>query len=159
MGISILLPNNTLLLALPESKDSWGFATFDIIKYKEDYGYSNVHIIEANPRINSRILTSSSTDISIKYDESVTLSTGNISVFLVDESGTGKLRQIVNAGNSKHCRLSEDGLTVNVTVIKSTFSKPETQYYIKIYNNFVKNQLYGEPLLGIPDNIWYFTSK
>lgn len=152
-----ILPNNTLLLAKPESNNSWSFVTVDLPGILVDHGYSNVHINTTFPRIDDNIPTFTD-KITITYNEPVELSTGNISIYQFGDSGS-VLRQYVSGidGNG-FCSISDDGLIVTIDVIKSTFSKPLGKFYVKTDNNFVRNKAYKEPLIGIYENIWKFNT-
>ncbi|RHZ84041.1 hypothetical protein Glove_86g120 [Diversispora epigaea] len=123
MGTLVFLPNNTLLIAQPEANNSWGYTSVDLPKFTEDHGYLNTYINTTYPQINSEIPTSTE-KISITYNQPVELSTGNISIYQVENDGD-ILRQYVSGfRDSDYCSVSDDRLTVTVKVIKSTFSKP-----------------------------------
>ncbi|RHZ63687.1 hypothetical protein Glove_328g61 [Diversispora epigaea] len=165
-GIFLILPNNTLLVSQIESNNTWSFNTTDMPNYSGylDHGYSNTIIDSTYPSINANISNISNlTDmgnIMITYNQPVELSDGNIWIYLVDNSVNQNVtRQFVNANNYEYCSISEDGLTVTVKVIRSTFSYPNGQFYVKVDNNFVKSKVYGEPLKGIDDNIWKFNTN
>ncbi|RHZ76703.1 hypothetical protein Glove_194g33 [Diversispora epigaea] len=162
-GILIILPNNTLLVSQIESNDTWSFLTTDIPNYSgnPDHGYSNHLVDSTSPPINANISNiSNSTDmgsITITYYDRVELSDGNIWIYRIDNSVAQNVtRQFVNGNNNEFCFISADGLTVTVRVIRSTFNFPNSQFYIKVDNNFVKSKVYSEPLMGINDNIWNF---
>ncbi|CAG8571863.1 3895_t:CDS:2 [Diversispora eburnea] len=146
MGTFIILPNNTMLIAQPELNDSWSFISIDLPKFTEDHGYLNSYINTTYPQINSDIPTSTE-KITITYNQPVELSTGNISIYQV-ENNVDILRQYVDSSfrNSDYCTISDDGLIVTIKVIKSTFSKPLSKFYIKIDNNFVRDKEYKESL-------------
>jgi hypothetical protein len=69
----------------------------------------------------------------------------------------GIVRQNVSGSNENYVKL--DNNTVIVKVINSTFNNPGKTYYIMIANNFVMSQLYNEPLYGLNNYVWNFTSK
>ncbi|RHZ44931.1 hypothetical protein Glove_707g9 [Diversispora epigaea] len=165
MGILIILPNNTLLLSQMESNNTWSLNTTNIPNYSgnSDNGYSNLLIDSTSPSINANISNISTlTDmgnITITYYEPVEPSDGNIWIYRIDDSKDNNItRQFVNSNNNKFCFISNNGLTVTVKVIISTFSYPNSQFYVKIDNNFVKSKKYDEPLMGINDNIWKFNT-
>ncbi|RHZ63723.1 hypothetical protein Glove_328g122 [Diversispora epigaea] len=165
-GILLILPNNTLLVSQIESNNTWSLNTTDMPNYSGnlDHGYSNIIIDSTYPSINANISNISNlTDmgnITITYNQPVELSDGNIWIYLVDNSVNQNVtRQFVNANNYEYCSISEDGLTVTVKVIRSTFSYPNGQFYVKVDNNFVKSKVYDEPLKGINDNIWKFNTS
>ncbi|RHZ49469.1 hypothetical protein Glove_520g5 [Diversispora epigaea] len=165
-GIFIILPKNTLLISQKESNNTWGFLTTNIPNYSgiSDNGYSNLLINFTNPSINASIPNISNlTDmgnITITYYDLVELSDGNLWIYRIDNSVTQNVtRQFVNGNNNEFCSISENGLTVTVKVIRSTFSYPSSQFYVKVGNNFVKNKAYGEPIKGINDNIWKFNTN
>ncbi|RHZ82446.1 hypothetical protein Glove_109g274 [Diversispora epigaea] len=156
--ILIILPNNTILLPQIEDYNTWSFNTSDIPKFTDlDKGYSNFQVNSTSPSINANISTSMK-NITITYYEPVELSYGNISIYQIDNSGSNIIRQFVNGVNS-FCSISDDGLTVTVKVIKSTFSNPNSLFYVKVYSNFARSQAYREPLRGIYENIWKFNTN
>lgn len=162
----LILPNNTLLLPQPGSNNSWSFFTADLSRLTEDcdpdfgdrdHDYSNFQVNTTNPQINSTISTSTN-NITITYFKPVELSSGNILIYQVEDSGD-ILRQTVNGiASNNYCSISDDELTVTVKVIKSAFSKPGGKFYIKVDNNFVKDKAHREPLRGITENIWKFNT-
>ncbi|RHZ78361.1 hypothetical protein Glove_165g29 [Diversispora epigaea] len=159
-GILLILPNNTMLVSQIESLNTWSFFTTDIPKYSvnSDNGYSNLLINSTNPPINTIIQPTDMSNITITYYDPVELSDGYIWIYQVDNNGNNIIRQYVDGGNKKYCSISENGLTVTVKVIKSTFSNPSSQFYVKVDNNFVRSKEYDEPLMGINDNIWKFNT-
>ncbi|CAG8628027.1 4643_t:CDS:2, partial [Dentiscutata heterogama] len=60
--------------------------------------------------------------------------------------------------NSTFCKLSNDGMVVNISIIDSTFNENGTNYYVKIDNNFAKTRTYNEPLRGIESEVWFLES-
>ncbi|CAG8568461.1 11679_t:CDS:2 [Diversispora eburnea] len=160
-GVLLILPNNTLLVSQRENNDTWSFLTTDIPNYSgfSDNGYSNALINSTSPKINAIISNPSkfmdTGSITISYYEPVELSDGYIWIYRIDNNVT---RQFVVGNNDKFCSISDNGLTVIVKVIESTFSYPNSQYYVKVDNNFVRSKKYGEPLMGIDDNIWKFNT-
>ncbi|RHZ84118.1 hypothetical protein Glove_85g122 [Diversispora epigaea] len=164
-GILLILPNNTLLVSQIESNNTWSFNITNIPNYSGnwDHGYSNLLIDSTSPSINASIPNISNlTDmgnITITYIQPVELSDGNIWIYRIDNSVTQNVtRQFVNANNNDFCSVSDNGLTLTVKVIRSTFSYPNSQFYVKVDNNFVRSKVYGEPLKGINDNIWNFNT-
>ncbi|CAG8457896.1 6808_t:CDS:10 [Diversispora eburnea] len=162
-GILLILPNNTLLVSQVESTDTWGFLTTDIPKYSKysDNGYSNLLVKTTNPPINATINpTKGMSNITITYYEPVELSDGYIRIYQVSNTSVKDIvRQYVDGKNKEYCSISDDGLTVHINVIKSVFSNSYSQFYIKVDNNFVKSKSYGEPLIGISENIWKFNTN
>ncbi|CAG8599360.1 555_t:CDS:2, partial [Diversispora eburnea] len=157
-GAFIILPNNTILISQIEGLNAWSFNTTDIPKFTDfDHGYSNFQVNYTSPSINANILTSTK-NIMITYYEPVELSYGNISIYQIDNSGNHIIRQFFKGINS-FCSISDDGLTVTVKVIKSTFSNPNSQFYVKVDINFVRNKAYKESLMGIYENIWKFNTS
>ncbi|CAG8563240.1 2495_t:CDS:10, partial [Diversispora eburnea] len=163
-GTLIILPNNTLLVAPTENNNTWSFNTADMPNYSgfSDNGYSNLLIDSTSPQINYNI-TKDTKDINITYHQPVELSDGDgfIWIYRIDDKFTTQniTRQFVGSNNDELCSISDDSLTVTVKVIKSTFSYPNSQYYVKVDNNFVRSKEYGEPLMGIYDNIWKFNTS
>ncbi|CAG8597066.1 1189_t:CDS:2, partial [Diversispora eburnea] len=124
-----------------------------------DNVYSNFQVKSTSPSINATIPTSTDrSNITITYYEPVERFYGNISIYQIDKNGNTIIRQFVNGVNS-FCSISDNGLTVTVNVLKSTFSNPNSQFYIKVDNDFVRSKAYRESLRGIYDNIWKFNTS
>ncbi|RHZ80956.1 hypothetical protein Glove_130g40 [Diversispora epigaea] len=165
-GILLILPNNTMLISQIENLNTWSFLTTDIPNYSGnlDKGYSNLLVNSTSPSINTNISNiSTSTDmgnITITYYEPVELSDGNIWIYRIDDGIDNNVtRQFVNGNNNEFCSISDNGLTVTVKVIRSTFDYPNSQFYVKVDNNFVRSKGYGEPIMGIYENIWKFNTN
>ncbi|RHZ52422.1 hypothetical protein Glove_461g4 [Diversispora epigaea] len=157
-GILIILPNNTILVSQPSQNNSWSFSTTDIPKFTDlENDYSNFQVKSTSPSINANISTSTK-NITITYHEPVELSYGNISIYQIDNSGNNIIREFFKGVNS-FCSISDDELTVTVNVIQSTFSNPNSQFYVKVDNNFVRSKAYRESIMGINDNIWKFNTS
>ncbi|CAG8617731.1 14909_t:CDS:2, partial [Cetraspora pellucida] len=92
------------------------------------------------------------------YDP-VELSSGNISIYQTDNNQNDVLRQRTSGKNTAFCSISDDGLTVTVKALDSTFSKPNTMFYVKVDNNFVRSSAFREPLIGIGERIWKFNTE
>ncbi|RHZ82310.1 hypothetical protein Glove_109g321 [Diversispora epigaea] len=157
-GILIILPNNTILVSKPSQNNSWSFNTTDIPKFTDlENDYSNFQVKSTSPSINTNISTSTK-NITITYYEPVELSYGNISIYQIDNSDNNIIREFFMGVNS-FCSISDDELTVTVNVIQSTFSNPNSQFYVKVDNNFVRSKAYKESIMGINDNIWKFNTS
>ncbi|RHZ82401.1 hypothetical protein Glove_109g261 [Diversispora epigaea] len=158
-GIFIILPNNTLLISQMEDFNAWSFWTTDIPKFIDlNNDYLNFQVNSTIPPINDNISTLTN-DITITYYEPVELSDGIISIYQIDNNGNNIIRQFVNGiKSSDFCSLSDDGLTVTVKVIKSTFSNPSSKFYVKVDSNFVRSKAYKESLMGIY-NVWKFNTN
>jgi len=99
----------------------------------------------------------------VKYYEPVELSDGNITILQSNGGGHDIVRQIVFLNSIQHenyIRISdEDPTTVNITILDSTFNVPDETYYVLIDNNFVKSQIYKEPLYGLNEEVWTFKTR
>ncbi|RHZ84141.1 hypothetical protein Glove_85g126 [Diversispora epigaea] len=138
--------------------------TTDIPNYSgiPDYGYSNLLIYSTYPSINDAIFNPSNLThngyITITYYDPVELSDGYLWIYRIDDSSDNVTQQFVNGNNNDFCSVSDNGLTVTVKIIRSTFSYPDSQFYVKVDYNFVRGKVYDEPLMGINDNIWKFNT-
>ncbi|CAG8525342.1 13012_t:CDS:2 [Funneliformis mosseae] len=157
-GSSKVLPNNTLVLAQKEQDQSWTLITTDLYQFagEKDHGYTNFHINTTSPAINETISVETDS-LTIKYFDQIDLSIGNITIFQIDDSGREIIRQFTSGFNER-VSLDADGITVYVKIIKSTFNHPTGKYFVTIDNNFVKSRTYQEPLYGIRDRVWSFTT-
>jgi hypothetical protein len=96
--------------------------------------------------------------IMIKYTIPVKLSTGNISIFQLNDDPykPGLLRQTFSA-DSKLCTIGSDNRTVYIPIFKSTFNQPNSSYYVVVENNFISSQARNEHLIGIKEKKWIFS--
>ncbi|CAB4375651.1 unnamed protein product [Rhizophagus irregularis] len=131
-GIFEILPhNNTLLVAQKEIDNSWQFdITDDLPKSAGDRDKGY-----SNLNVESTIPKIQSTvkpnldEVSITFYDPVALSTEN------------------------------DNRTVTGRILNSTFSVSKGNYFIKVDNDFVRDRVFNEPMLGIRENIWNFTTE
>ena len=128
-----------------------------------DHGYYNLHIDTTTPKIGDVINRSETSLITIKYYEQVDLTPDyNVTIIQDDGSINGIIRQVASVsddGNNNFVTISDDGTTINITVINSTFNQPGGKYYISIDKGFVRDRKYQEPLIGINTNVWSFTTR
>ncbi|CAG8633936.1 7603_t:CDS:2, partial [Cetraspora pellucida] len=152
VGVYTILPNNSLILALNESVDTWKLLTVDFPNLSNSPSIKSTY-----PSINYSMLDITSLSyISVTFLSPVELSYGNISIYQFD-AATGKqtLRQSTPA---TLCTLNNNGTTVKLDILPCTFSMPGANYYVMFDNNFVKNYVYKEPLKGLHDRIWTFNT-
>jgi hypothetical protein len=109
------------------------------------------------PAIND-VVDSSIEKIIIKYTIPVKLSTGNISIFQLNDDPfkPGLLQQTFSA-DSKLCTIGSDDHTVLIPIFKGTFNQPNSSYYVVVENDFVSSQARNEPLIGIRGKDWIFS--
>ncbi|CAG8538250.1 13914_t:CDS:2, partial [Racocetra persica] len=159
-GAFEILPNNSLVVAQLESLNTWSFVVSDLPKFtkNKDNGYSNVRVDITNPKIGDVIPTSTQ-NITIRFYDPVELSSGNVTIFQTDNNHNDIIRQVVSGKNAGFCSISDDGLTVTIKVLDSTFSKPNSLFYVKVDNNFVRSRAFKEPLIGIGERIWKFNTE
>ncbi|PKK64079.1 hypothetical protein RhiirC2_811632 [Rhizophagus irregularis] len=122
--------------------------------------YNNPVIESTMPAVNGVSIDSSTKEITIKYTIPIKLSTANISIFQlnIDPYKPSLLRQTFS-GNSKLCTIGSDNHTVHIPIFRSTFNQPDSSYYVAVENNFVISQARNEPLLGINEKTWIFSTK
>ncbi|GBB87645.1 hypothetical protein RclHR1_01410028 [Rhizophagus clarus] len=156
----LILPNNTLLL--PDSSsdnNTWSLKAIDVPKYIDrDKGYFNTNINSTFPKINDYLKFSDIKNISINFYVPVILSNGKLSIYYQLNDQRNILRQSTSCiSTTAKCTLANNDTMVIVTVLDSVLSKSGGNYFIKVDNNFVKDRVHEEPLLGIKENIWKFT--
>ncbi|CAG8481972.1 5792_t:CDS:10 [Funneliformis mosseae] len=138
-------------------KLNWTLFTIELKKFEieRDHGYSNFHIDSTYPHINE-IIELNTESLAIKYFNAVELSDGHIKIF----HENGKLRQTILRINNAFVTQSVDGdsTTVIVKLLESTLNLPGSKYYVTIDNNFVKSRVYQEPLYGVKEHVWSFTT-
>ncbi|CAG8635142.1 2305_t:CDS:10 [Ambispora gerdemannii] len=155
-----ILPNNTIWLSYQHLVDnsSWSLITCDIPKMIEDnLGFYNPNVIEVSPH-NKSVNVGWSDRISLTYRYPVVLASANISIYQYRENATDLLRQTISA-QTNLCEVSPtDPNKITCTVLATTFSLPNTKYYVVVENNFVKTALKDEPLYGIKPYLWNLTT-
>ncbi|CAG8639214.1 1493_t:CDS:10 [Funneliformis mosseae] len=154
---NLILPNNTFVLAQPEGTKNWGLSSTNLYKFdgELDHGYGNLHINTTTPLINE-IIPYDIDSLIIHYHSPIELSKSNIIIFQYDRN---IVRQNISGSNNEYVTLDENGTTVNVKIINSTFNRPGERYYVLIENDFVMSQEYQEPLLGLQNKDWFFTTN
>ncbi|CAB4441709.1 unnamed protein product [Rhizophagus irregularis] len=151
-----VLTNNTAVMVQPTVNQTWGLITTDLYKvYGGDNPYGNILITNTTPTIGKSIPANEIHNITITYAIPVALSDGTITIFQSNDN-LGIVRQNVSGSDENYVTLDNNN-TVNVKVINGTFNNPGKTYYVMIANNFVKSQLYHEPLYGLNNYVWSFT--
>ncbi|GBC29470.2 hypothetical protein GLOIN_2v1791295 [Rhizophagus irregularis DAOM 181602=DAOM 197198] len=166
-----LLDNNGNYMQLRESfgPEFFHFNIFHInntiVGIKNQSNNKLEFLLKSIPRLNNRtineVIDPSIKEIIIKYTIPVKLSTANVSIFQQsdDPSKPDLLRQTFS-GDHKLCTVGSDNYTVHIPIFESTFSQPNSSYYVLVDNNFVISQERDEPLMGIiKKNIWTFSTK
>ncbi|CAI2170617.1 4700_t:CDS:10 [Funneliformis geosporum] len=162
-----VLNNNTIWTAIPGEDGSgryWYIISNDIeIVTKGDVGYNNKLIMNTTPPINATIPINLST-VRINYIDPIVLSTGNISIYqrmyntsnITEINATTPYKDLLR--QSFPASLTEFVSTrvteIEVKLLTSTFNQFNSNYYIEIDDNFVRNQEFNEPLIGIKGGTW-----
>ncbi|CAG8580564.1 3417_t:CDS:2, partial [Dentiscutata heterogama] len=156
-----LLPNNTFLNALKtnvttETNNTWRLLSIDIPQLSPygDHRYNNLQINSTIPAIGVKIQLNFDI-ISITFHEPISYSNGNLTIFQRINQNNSIIRQIINS-RTCNCSLSDNQITIQFSVLHSTFNKPGGQYYIQMDYDFVKSAEYNEPMLGIDQHVWAF---
>ncbi|KAF0456451.1 hypothetical protein F8M41_001349 [Gigaspora margarita] len=172
-GAFAVLRNNTILVALNETISSWQILLVDLpplSQYnKSDYG--NLLVRKAYPPTNFTDLPLNTNMISITFNVPVLLSDAKLAIYQkINNKST--LRQFINSTycnycilstycnncmlstNCNNCNISREAIILNV--LSCTFNDPGGHYFIQMDNNFVKSDVYNEPILGIDKNMWNF---
>ncbi|RGB26710.1 hypothetical protein C1646_410973 [Rhizophagus diaphanus] len=158
-GVSAFL-NGTLRLVTFENEMTWKILFTTLPKFfSNDYGYENPHIKSTYPSIGSSIPLSI-TNINITYHLSVTKSTNNISIYQYNNNDDLPILRQSVPGNSPYFSYNPNKKTINMKVLESTFNQPNSNYYIVVNDNVVRDWASNHPLLGVERNRWKFiTSK
>ena len=121
-----------------------------------DY-YWNPNIISTVPKIGETVRRETN-QLAVSYDKQVAPSSGNISIFKVNNQGhEDDLRQTVSA-KSNLIKMADDGKGFSIPIFQSTFNTPSASYYFVLDNGFVKALESNEPLIGIQKGIWTVTT-
>ncbi|RIB08774.1 hypothetical protein C2G38_322702 [Gigaspora rosea] len=148
-----ILPNNTMLVAQNETTTTWKILSINLppLAPFNDSGYDNLHVNSTYPQKGSNSLSLNTDMIYIIYNEPVSFSNGNLTIYQQINS-TLVLRQRIS---SKTCQCTISGTIVKINLSSYTFNVPNEQYYIQVDDNFVKTE-YGEPMPGINPYTWAF---
>ncbi|CAG8450941.1 1419_t:CDS:10, partial [Scutellospora calospora] len=152
-----LLPNDTIVSVAPNSTDRYlRLAKTSLAMFSVQDIYSNPQINTTFPKIN-QVIPMNLREINITYQNSIALSSQNMSIYKFNNNTSNILRQTYSA-RSGLCSISKDQKTVLFNVFESTFNEPSTTYYVLIDPNFVTANSTGEPLLGVQSGIWIMTT-
>ncbi|CAH1763029.1 6709_t:CDS:10, partial [Entrophospora sp. SA101] len=168
-----VFPNNTCwFLTSMGAKNNWSIGLVDLPK-----SLSKGEFLD--PQIDS-IIPMQLSNLIIGFDQNITLSNNNISIYQISDSSSSSpssstttsikiddpssssnyliLKQSV-IGKSSYCRVGEDGKSVIVKVLGSTFNIAGANYMVVVDNGFVNNQESNEPIAGIKKDIWSFKTE
>ncbi|CAG8539449.1 11432_t:CDS:2, partial [Dentiscutata heterogama] len=154
-GAFDILQNNTNLVALNGTTTSWKILSI-VLPQNNNSGYGNIHVSATYPPMNATDLPLNTNKINITFNEPISFSEASLTIYQkIDQ--TDIVRQFIN---SSVCSISNgciiSGVVLTIKVLNCTFNDPGGHYYIQMDNNFVKNDEYSEPLLGIDPNTWSF---
>ena len=85
-------------------------------------------------------------------------SSQNISIYQVFDDGNYIFRETFSGESTTNCQVLSNN-TISLKILSSTFSQPNSKYYVKVDVNFVKQDSTldtSEPLPGILKNKWTF---
>ncbi|CAI2174843.1 8703_t:CDS:2 [Funneliformis geosporum] len=153
-GVSTILKNNTFVYAEKENIGVWSLRCVDLSKFESDrdHGYENFKVDSTVPQISDTIKPTQNL-VQINFFDPITLSSGNITIYKLEESGKRLLRQRTVGLNEDFVSLDDD-YSVKINVIESTFNRPGN-YTIEVDNNFVKSKDFNEPLNGVRHDNFY----
>ncbi|KAF0411875.1 hypothetical protein F8M41_008142 [Gigaspora margarita] len=118
-------------------------------------GYKNPNIISTYPAINDNIPISD-LNINITLSSEISISSSNLTIYYLDTStNTLNFRKFYSKNSECHI-LFNNTLSCNVT--SSIFNQWNATYIIVMDNNFVKFSSTNEPMYGIEEYIWKFTT-
>ncbi|CAG8632182.1 4974_t:CDS:10, partial [Racocetra persica] len=144
IGAFDILQNNTMLVAQNETSTAWNLISIQLPLLSSYHAF---------PQKGSNNLTNNYNEINITFQDPVSFANGKLYIYQAS-SQSDILRQIINSKNCTQCTTRDNVVTLNV--YDSTFNVPGGQYYIQIDNNFVKNSIYDEAILGINSHVWTF---
>ncbi|CAG8600210.1 5551_t:CDS:2, partial [Ambispora leptoticha] len=146
-----ILPNNTLWGVSTVTNTTLSIVTTSLKRFSSDNGYGNPKISSSTPGINATVSNALIANITLRFTTSVSLSTGNISIYQTGINGEDLLRQTIY-GLSGLASTTDNASSVSIPILKSTFNQPEASYYVLMDNNFVKDKQLDEPIRGIGKN-------
>jgi hypothetical protein len=118
--------------------------------------YGNPGIQSTSPAINS-VIPVDLNNISITYDQPAAISGKNITIYQ-KENGMSLLRQRIPGNEIRDVQYSDDHRTISFNVFPSTFNQAETDYFVIVDDDAVKSLESNQPLLGVEENVWRFTT-
>ncbi|PKY59451.1 hypothetical protein RhiirA4_515309, partial [Rhizophagus irregularis] len=152
--------NNTIFGVNNQSDNKLEFLLKSIPRLNNRSTEYNCPIIETTKPAINEIIDPSIKEIIIKYNIPVKLSTANVSIFqLSDDPDKPDLLRQTFSGDYKLCTVGHDNYTVHIPIFESTFSQPNSSYYVLVKNDFVISQERDEPLMGTKEKIWTFSTK
>ncbi|KAG9295010.1 hypothetical protein G9A89_017804 [Geosiphon pyriformis] len=131
----------------------WSIITkeFSRIKVK---GYENPNILKTVPKIGEIVLSSTLTHINITYEDSILLSTKNISIY--QNTSIGLILRQTCSGLDRNFQTTLNGNTISIPLLDSTLNIPNTTYLVIIDIGFVRAAISDEPFIGISEGNWFF---
>ncbi|CAG8559720.1 14123_t:CDS:2 [Ambispora leptoticha] len=158
---SAFLLNNTLWGAKSVNDTTWAIITKTLPKLKAadaDDRYENPNINITFPTIGA-VIPSNIRQINITYEGPITLSSGNITIYQEDKSGSADVFRQGMHQFSQPFQINVQDQTVSIHVLDSTFNIPNSTYYVIVDTNFVRDFDTNEALLGIGKESWRFTTE
>ncbi|CAG8777395.1 18843_t:CDS:2, partial [Gigaspora margarita] len=141
--------NNTIWVAygngtIIDTVDNSKLTTIDMV-------IKNVAILSSYPTLNMTITLSYNSRIIITLYAPIITSTGNISIYQINNSNNLLLPQVYSA--SSHCEVYNI-TTLSCPILSSTFNRINSDYMIIVEDNFVRALSLNEPFYGIKQGVW-----
>ncbi|KAF0492177.1 hypothetical protein F8M41_021794 [Gigaspora margarita] len=152
-----LMKNNTYILYVRYSADEWDIFSIDLPKSRNDHGYENPNVISTFPKINdNNIIPGNIHKIRVTFSSNISMSLNNLTIYHLD-ANTNKLNLRKFYSGSSDCDiLFNHSLSCDVT--SSIFNQWNATYIIVMDNNFVMFSSTNEPMYGIEEYRWNFTT-
>ncbi|CAG8662049.1 11998_t:CDS:2 [Ambispora gerdemannii] len=122
----------------------WNLVTINFKGLSGGEGESTEGNVQKTIPVNNSTIQLRFKEISIKFKYPVALSTGNLTIYQVPD----KLRETYPANSAK---LTNSNYTVTMSVLDSTFNRPNQKYSIKVDENFVRSASFNSSMMGISD--------
>ncbi|CAG8543910.1 16015_t:CDS:10 [Funneliformis caledonium] len=153
----ILFQNNTLVSIIQKPGDpTWTLESKPLKSFVVQEPYENPNVITTDPPNNSKISLRKES-ITITFKNEIYLSTGNITVFQLENSE--KILKQTHPGTHPNCILGSDRKTVTINMLESNFNIPNGTYTVEIAHEFfVDKQTLLAPL-GLRAGSWNFTTE
>ncbi|PKY55866.1 hypothetical protein RhiirA4_505513 [Rhizophagus irregularis] len=153
--------NNTIVGIKEQSNNKFEFLLKSIPRLNNRSIEYGCPVIETTKPAINEVIDPLIKEIIIKYTIPVKLSTANVSIFQQsDDPDKPDLLRQTFSGDHKLCTVGHDNYTVHIPIFESTFSQPNSSYYVLVDNNFVISQERDEPLMGIvKKKIWTLSTK
>ncbi|CAG8541216.1 17206_t:CDS:2 [Cetraspora pellucida] len=126
-GAFLILPNNTMLVALNESTTSWRILSIDLPLLapppRTDTGYGNLQINSTYPSINTKDLPLNTAMINVTFFDRISFSDGNLTIYQ-QIGGFNVPRLLINSKTCDPSQCIPLGTYISLKILTCIFNDP-----------------------------------